>query len=51
MSENKVTQEEMLKRVVRHKDFKKTEGVPFMYIDSSLDRHYRVHFSWYLVSV
>jgi quercetin dioxygenase-like cupin family protein len=45
MSKKKITKEEMLKRVVRFKELKVTEGVPFMYIDSILNRHYRVNYS------
>ncbi|WP_236712761.1 cupin domain-containing protein [Peribacillus muralis] len=45
MNQAMTANEEMLKRIIRHKELKQTEGVPLMFIDSSLDRHYRINYS------
>jgi len=45
MQKTKVTQEEMEKRIIRFKDLEQSEGVPLMYIDSVLERHYRINYS------
>lgn len=37
--------EEILSRIIRFKDLASSVGVPLMYIDSVLDRHYRINYS------
>lgn len=44
MSRIRVTQEEMQKRIVRFSDLKR-RGVPLMFIDSVLPKHYRMNYA------